>query len=334
MDDNLDDVTLQHMLWNKWNGPCSNVSMGGGASKVEELKDLAEKSFANDEFELAAQHYRDAACILLEHRVLERKHSQDNELVYLLSQQTECLFRLEKWLEASQVAEETLGVDPNHVPSLYRHALSTWRGHTPSDRSDFSHLVFWASAAQSFDRLMKLDSKYIQQASPKIASIWNPTAGKCEIDSQEHQVENKDPLFLFTDDDCKDIIAALNGVKRLSLSKRGAKSHTYTHAPDAWRNSRPGEPGVQDENQEPPSLLKTHKSVRERKHVRFCLPVKDAERLPLKKRTRGRPLRENQAKLWTPATQHRGMVTTLHCTLAIPENTYRYKEKVEKRRES
>lgn len=188
----FDIMTANHMLWNK-----------GKDRKVEELRSIADRAFCQDEFVIAAQYYRDAACILLDHHVKGVELDQDTrELVNLFSQQSECLFRLEKWLEASQVAEQALSLDPDHVPSLYRHAISNWRGHVPTGK-DFGHLVFWASASQSYDRMVQLDSMYMR--------------GESSSDPHREDASKDDGLFLYSDSDSEDLIADL---RRLPLKKR------------------------------------------------------------------------------------------------------------------
>lgn len=201
--DDLDHVTLQHMLWNKYKDPRSSGEdvLSTDTSKVEHLRGIAEQAFCSNAFALAAQHYRDAASILLNHQVLEDESIQDTrELVNLLSQQSECLFRLGKYLEAAEVSEEALSIDPDHVPSLYRHAISNWRGHVPTGK-DFGHLFFWASAAKSFERLLELDSNF---------------AHGIGTDSED----DSDSFLLLTETDFEDVIAALTDFKRLPVKKR------------------------------------------------------------------------------------------------------------------
>jgi len=203
----LEDVALQHMLWNKQKDSGSD-DISTDTSNLEELRGKADEAFCQEDFALAAVHYRDAAHILLDRRVLEVESAQDScELLNLLSQQCECLFRLERWLEASQVAEQALSIDPDHVSSLYRHAISNWRGHVPTGK-DFNHLIFWAKASQSYDRMVELDSEYMHSKDVK----------DDEADAQE-EAENQAALFLFNDSDSENIIKALNDVKRPPLKK-------------------------------------------------------------------------------------------------------------------
>lgn len=206
-EDDLDHVTLQHMIWNKYKDPRNKGEddMSTDTTKVEHLRGVAEQAFCSNAFELAAQHYRDAASILLNNQVLEVGSIHDTrELVNLLSQQSECLFRLGFFLEAAEVAEEALSINPNHVPSLYRHAISNWRGHVPTGK-DFGHLFFWASAARSFERLLELDSNFAKGVGSE---------------SDDDDDDDNESFCLLTDTDSEDVLSLLTDFKRLPLKKR------------------------------------------------------------------------------------------------------------------